>query len=131
MHMRTDAMKVAAAVLTASNCRETVSLFANYTSSKGASMETVETPLDPPLIISALTFSTHPPPLFQSSHRGAWLLLAENIAIWLEFKGSVWHLNIIMLACVRIIDFLCSVECLYAREIAELPKLKTSQGANN
>ena len=29
------AMKVAAAVLTASNCRETVSLFANYTSSKG------------------------------------------------------------------------------------------------
>ena len=29
-----DAMKVVAAVLTASNCRETVSLFANYTSSK-------------------------------------------------------------------------------------------------
>ena len=43
------AMKVAAAVLTASNCSETVSLFANYTSSKGVSMETVETPLDPPL----------------------------------------------------------------------------------
>ena len=38
-------MKVAAAVLTASNCRE-VSLFANYTSSKG----TVETPLDQPLL---------------------------------------------------------------------------------
>ena len=44
------AHKVAAAVLTASNCRETVSLFANYTSSKGVSMETVETPLDSPLI---------------------------------------------------------------------------------
>ena len=44
--MRIDAMKVTAAVLTASNCRETVSLFANYT---GVSMETVETPLDPPL----------------------------------------------------------------------------------
>ena len=39
-----DAMKVAAAVLTASNYRETVSLFANYTSSNGVSMETVETP---------------------------------------------------------------------------------------
>ena len=38
--------KVAAAVLTASNCR----VFANYTSSKGVSMETVETPLDSPLI---------------------------------------------------------------------------------
>ena len=38
MHMRIDAMKVAAAVLTASNCRETVQ--------KGVSMETVETPLD-------------------------------------------------------------------------------------
>ena len=37
-------------VLTASNYRETVSLFANYTSSKGVSMETVETPLDPPLV---------------------------------------------------------------------------------
>ena len=54
MHMRIahahiDAKKVAAAVLMASNCRETVSLFANYTSSKGVSMETVETPLDPPL----------------------------------------------------------------------------------
>ena len=36
MHMRIDAMKVAAAVLTASNCRETVQ--------KGVSMETVETP---------------------------------------------------------------------------------------
>ena len=42
MHMCTvattppfDTMKVAAAVLTASNCRETVSLFAKYTSSKG------------------------------------------------------------------------------------------------
>ena len=46
MHMRIDATKVAAAVLTAFNCRETVSLFANYTSSKGVSMET---PLDPPL----------------------------------------------------------------------------------
>ena len=46
--MRIDAMKVAAA---ASNCRETVSLFANYASSKGVSMETVETPLDPPLSI--------------------------------------------------------------------------------
>ena len=45
--MHTDAMKMAAAVLTASNCRETVSLFANYTSSKGVSIETVETPLDP------------------------------------------------------------------------------------
>ena len=33
-------------VLTASNCRETVNLFAG---SKGVSMETVETPLDPPL----------------------------------------------------------------------------------
>ena len=49
MHMRIDAMKVAAAVLTASNCRETLSIFTNYTSSKGVSMETVETPLDPPL----------------------------------------------------------------------------------
>ena len=49
MHMRIDAMKVAAAVLTASNCRETVSLFANYTSSKGVSMETMETPLVLPL----------------------------------------------------------------------------------
>ena len=49
MHMRIDAMKVVAAVLTASNCIETVSFFANYTSSKGVSMETVETPLDPPL----------------------------------------------------------------------------------
>ena len=45
-----DAMKVAAAVLTASNCRETVSLFANYTSSKEVLMETVETPLDPPTL---------------------------------------------------------------------------------
>ena len=43
-------MKAAAAVLTASNCRE-VSLFANYTSSKGVSMETVETPLDQPLLL--------------------------------------------------------------------------------
>ena len=49
--MRTDAMKVAAAVLTASNCRETVSLFANYAGSKGVSMETTETPLDPPLFL--------------------------------------------------------------------------------
>ena len=48
MDMHIDAMKVAAAVSTAFNCRETVSLFANY-SSKGISMETVETPLDPPL----------------------------------------------------------------------------------
>ena len=47
MHMRIDAIIVAAAVLTASNCRETVSLFANYTSSKGVSMETT---LDPQLI---------------------------------------------------------------------------------
>ena len=31
------------------NCRETVSLFANYTSSKGVSMETMETSLDPSL----------------------------------------------------------------------------------
>ena len=31
------------------NGRETVSLFAIYTSSKGVSMETVESPLDPPL----------------------------------------------------------------------------------
>ena len=46
MHVRIDAMKV---FLTASNCRETVSLFANYTSSNEVSMETVETPLDPPL----------------------------------------------------------------------------------
>ena len=38
-------MKVTAAVLTASNCRETVSLFANYTSSKGGS----NTHLKPPL----------------------------------------------------------------------------------
>ena len=52
MHMRRDAMKVAAAVLTASNCRETVNLFANYTSSKGVSMETVETPLEPPLRVN-------------------------------------------------------------------------------
>ena len=36
--------------LTASNCRETVSLFANYTSSKGVSIEIVETPLVPPAI---------------------------------------------------------------------------------
>ena len=50
MRMRIDAMKVAAAVLTASNCRETISLFSNYTSSKGVSMETVEPPLDPPLV---------------------------------------------------------------------------------
>ena len=49
MTCRIDAMKVAAAVLTASNCRETVSLFANYTSSKGVSMETMETPLVLPL----------------------------------------------------------------------------------
>ena len=36
--------------ITASNRREkTVSLFASYTSSKGVSMETMETPLDPPL----------------------------------------------------------------------------------
>ena len=55
MHMRIDAMKVAAAVVMASNCRETVSHFANYTSSKGVSMETVETPLDPPL--ASHTFS--------------------------------------------------------------------------
>ena len=40
-----------ATVLTASNCRETVSLFANYTSSNGVSIETVETPPDPPLKI--------------------------------------------------------------------------------
>ena len=33
-----NATKVAAAVLTASNCRETVSRFANYTSSKGVSI---------------------------------------------------------------------------------------------
>ena len=45
-----DAMKVAA--LTASNCRETVSLFANYTSS----METVETPLDLPLALPLTCF---------------------------------------------------------------------------
>ena len=32
-----------------SNCKETVSIFANHASSKGVSMETVETPLDPPL----------------------------------------------------------------------------------
>ena len=40
MHMRIE-----------SGCcgRETVSFFANYASSKGVSMETVETPLDPPL----------------------------------------------------------------------------------
>ena len=50
MRMCIDAMKVAAAVLTASNFRETASLFSNYTSSKGVSMETVETPLDPPLL---------------------------------------------------------------------------------
>ena len=50
MHMRIDAMKVTAAVLTASNCRETVSLFANYTSSKGVSIETVVSPLDPSLV---------------------------------------------------------------------------------
>ena len=50
MHMCIDAiMKVSAAVLTASNCRKTVSLLAKYTSSKGDSMETVETLLDPPL----------------------------------------------------------------------------------
>ena len=48
MHICIDAMKVAAAVLTACNCRET-SLFANYTWSKGVSMET---PLDLPLINS-------------------------------------------------------------------------------
>ena len=35
MHIRIDAIKVSAADLTASNCRETVSLFSNYTSSKG------------------------------------------------------------------------------------------------
>ena len=35
MHMRIDAMKVAAAVLMVSNCRQTVSLLANYTSLKG------------------------------------------------------------------------------------------------
>ena len=46
MHMRIDAMKLAAVVLTTSNCRETANLFANYTSSKGVSMKTVETPLD-------------------------------------------------------------------------------------
>ena len=43
MHMH--AHRCNEAVLTASNCRETVSLFANYTSSKGVSMETVETPV--------------------------------------------------------------------------------------
>ena len=43
MHMRIDAMKVAAAVLTASPAEKL-----NYTGSKGVSMETVETPLDPP-----------------------------------------------------------------------------------
>ena len=42
-----DAMKVAAAVVLASNCRETVSLFANYTGSKGVSMETVDPSLIP------------------------------------------------------------------------------------
>ena len=47
MHMRIDAMKVAAAVLTASNCRET-----KYFCSTLVSMETVETPLDLPLGIS-------------------------------------------------------------------------------
>ena len=53
MHMRIGSMKVDAAVLSIdSNCRETVSHFANYTSSKGVSMETVETSLDPPLISS-------------------------------------------------------------------------------
>ena len=45
MHMRIEIT----AVLTASNGRETVSLFANYTSSKGGSIETVETPVDLPL----------------------------------------------------------------------------------
>ena len=76
MHMRIDAMKVAArsqtfllllafwlcetTVLTASNCRETASLFANYTSSKGFSMETVD--LDPPLtwVTPASNFSLSP-----------------------------------------------------------------------
>ena len=38
MHMRIDAMKVAAAVLTASPAEKP-----NYTGSKGVSMETVET----------------------------------------------------------------------------------------
>ena len=38
-HFDADAIKVA----------KLLSLFANYTSSKGSSMETVETPLDPPL----------------------------------------------------------------------------------
>ena len=52
MDMHMDAMKVAAAVLTASNCRETESLLlTTYTSSKGVSVETVETPLDPPLVM--------------------------------------------------------------------------------
>ena len=38
------------------DCRETVAgLFANYTNSKGVSMETVETPLDPPLLIVVST----------------------------------------------------------------------------
>ena len=57
MHMLIDAMKVAAALLTASNCRETVSPFAYYTSSKGVSMETVETPLDRPLMVGHNTDS--------------------------------------------------------------------------
>ena len=66
MYMCIDAMKVAAArsqtlafrlrettVLMASYFRETVSLFANYTSSKG--VETVENPLDLPLGIPDAT----------------------------------------------------------------------------
>ena len=40
-----DAMKVAGGVLTASNCRETVSLFANYTGSKGPALMYLVGPL--------------------------------------------------------------------------------------
>ena len=62
-------------VLTPSNCRETVSIFASYASSKGVSMETMETPLDPPLIqgaiplarpsscYSTMTFTLYIPPI--------------------------------------------------------------------
>ena len=49
-----DAMKVAAAVLTLT--AEKLQVFANYTSSKGVSTETVETPLDLPLLSGLFTY---------------------------------------------------------------------------
>ena len=84
-----------AAVLAASNCRETV---ANYTSSKGVSMETVETPLYPPLLSLFSSFPpfsspdfhpfSPPPPLIPSrQHLQQKQLMVEHLVKLVTEKG--------------------------------------------